>query len=82
TFIAQITLSFSKKNKYLGHQLNIIPAHVSGTSDHNNYQPVLVTGAEADNVIKAIQVDSRPLKIQPYVEGVGAIQEFVPAPKK
>lgn len=82
TFIAQFTFSFDKSGQYLGHQLNLIPAHVSGTQDYNNYQPVLVTGAEAEAVIKAIQYDVKRIKLKPYVEGVGAIQEFVPAPAK
>ena len=81
TYLAQITFSFSAQNKYLGHQLNIIPAHVSGTAEYNNYQPVLVRGSAAAAVIKAIQKDSRPLRLKPYVDGVGAIQDFVPAPK-
>ena len=56
--------------------------HVSGTVDYNKYQPVPVTGAEAENVIKAIQDDTSPRKLvlNPFVEGVGAVQDFVPAP--
>ncbi|MBQ9262606.1 MAG: CapA family protein [Clostridia bacterium] len=81
TFLAQFTFSFDESNTYLGHQLNIIPAHVSGVSDHNNYQPVLVTGKDAQSVLAAIQKDSRPLRLRPYVDGVGAVQEFVPAAK-
>ena len=82
TFIAQFTLSFDKSGRYLGHQLNIIPCHVSGTADYNNYQPLPVTGVEAENVIKAIQDDTSPRKLvlNPFVEGVGAVQDFVPAP--
>lgn len=82
TYIAQFTFSFDEEGKYLGHQLNIIPAHASGTAEYNNYQPVLVTGEDAAAVIKAIQYDVKGLKLNPYIEGVGAIQNFVPAPKK
>jgi len=82
TYIAQFTLSFSEENQYLGHQLNIIPCHVSGTEEENNFQPYPVTGKDAEAVIKAIQRDVKRLKLKPYVEGVGAIQEFVAAPKK
>ncbi|MBE5787126.1 MAG: CapA family protein [Clostridiales bacterium] len=82
TFIAQFTFSFDDENQYLGHQLNIIPCHVSGTEEENNFQPYPVTGKDADAVIKAIQYDVKRLKLKPYVEGVGAIQEFVPAPGK
>lgn len=82
SYIAQITFSFDENNQYLGHQLNIIPCFMSGTKEFNNYQPVLVTGDNAQRVIDAIQLDSRPLKINPYIDGVGAIQEFVPAAAK
>lgn len=82
TFILQVTFSFDETGKYLGHQFNIIPAHVSGMDEYNNYQPVLVTGKEADEVIAAIQYDVKRLKLKPYVEGVGAVQEFIPAPVK
>jgi len=79
TFIAQFTLSFDENNQYLGHQLNIIPCHVSGSEEYNDFQPHPVSGEEADEVIKAIQYDVKRLKLKPYVEGIGAIQEFVPA---
>lgn len=79
-FLAQFTLSFDQNGRYLGHQLNIIPCHVSGTADYNNYQPVPVTGDAADKVVKAIRDDSYLRKLNPFVEGVGAVQDFVPAP--
>jgi len=82
TFMAQITFSFDENGKYLGHQINLIPAHVSGTEEYNNYQPILVHGEEAEDVIAAIQYDVKRLKLKPYIENVGAIQEFVPAPAK
>ena len=82
TLIAQFTLSFDDRGTYLGHQLNIIPCHTSGSKDRNDYQPCPVTGKDAEAVLRAIQRDTTPrsLKLKPYVEGVGAIQEFVPAP--
>ncbi len=84
TFIAQFTLSFDEHNAYLGHQLNIIPCFVSGAdpdTEKNNYQPVPVSGRQAEQVLRAIQDDTFPrrLKLNPYVEGVGAVQDFVPA---
>lgn len=81
TYIAQITLSFSEDGTYLGHQLNIIPAHMSGHPEKNNYQPVLVTDeAEAAKILADIQRDVLRLKLKPYQSGIGALQEFVPAP--
>ncbi len=82
SFIAQVTFSFDENNTYLGHQTNLIPCYMSGTAEYNNYQPVPVTGAQAEKVLDAIQVDSRPLRLKPFVEDVGAVQDFVPAPSK
>ncbi len=79
TAIFQFTLHFEDDGKYLGHQLNIIPALPSGERDYNNYQPVLATGKDAQAVMDQIQYDTR-FTLNPYVEGVGAMQDFVPAP--
>lgn len=80
TYIARFTLSFDENGAYLGHQLNIIPAHMSGTREYNNYQPVLVTDeAEAAKILEAIQYDVKRMKLKPYQPGIGALQEFVPA---
>lgn len=81
TYIARFTLSFDEDGQYLGHQLNILPAHMSGTRDYNNYQPVLVTDeTEAAKILSAIQYDVKKMKLKPYQPGIGALQEFVPAP--
>ena len=83
TVIAQITFSFDEEGRYLGHQLNLIPCHMSGHTNYNDYQPHPVTGSEAAAVLKAIQRDTSPrsYRLKPYVEGVGALQPFVPAPE-
>lgn len=78
TAMFQFTLSFSEDGQYLGHQLNIIPALPSGDKENNNYQPVLATGADAETVMAQIQHDTR-FPLNPYVEGIGAMQDFVPA---
>ncbi len=81
TYVAQFTLSFQEDGSYLGHQLNIFPAHMSGTKDYNNYQPVLITEPrEAQKILDAIQLDTKTHKLQPYQPGIGALQNFVPAP--
>ncbi len=79
TAMFQFKLSFSEDGKYLGHQLNIIPALPSGDKENNNYQPVLATGADAETVMAQIQHDTK-FTLNPYVEGIGAMQDFVPAP--
>ena len=78
TMLAQFTFSFDGDGTYLGHTLNIIPAQYSGFADFNNYCPIPVDGEDADTVIGMIQRDSN-FTLNPYVSGVGAIQEFVPA---
>lgn len=81
TALFQFTLSFSDDGQYLGHQLNIIPALPSGEREFNNYQPVLATGEDAEAVLAQIQYDT-PFPLKHYVEGIGAMQDFVPAPGK
>lgn len=81
TYIARFTLSFEEDGTYLGHQLNIIPAHMSGTKEYNNYQPVLIQDEkEAGKIMEAIQYDVKKMKLKPWQPGIGALQEFVPAP--
>ena len=80
TAMFQFTLTFTDEGEYLGHQLNIIPALPSGDKENNNYQPVLATGEDAEAAMALIQRDT-DFPLNPYVEGVGAVQDFVPAPK-
>ena len=77
SYVAQFDLYFDG-DTYLGHQLTIWPIHISGTVPENNYQPVLVSGTDAEKVMKLIQNDCGKLKLNPYVDGQGAVQDFVP----
>ena len=77
SYVAQFDLYFDG-DTYLGHQLTIWPIHISGTAPENNYQPVLVSGADAEKVMKLIQNDCGKLKLNPYADGQGAVQDFVP----
>ena len=77
SYVAQFDLYFDG-DTYLGHQLTIWPIHISGTTPENNYQPVLVGGEAAEKVMKLIQNDCGKLKLNPYVEGQGAVQDYVP----
>lgn len=78
TALFQFTLSFADDCQYLGHQLNIIPALPSGEKEFNNYQPILASGEDAEAVMAQIQYDTA-FSLKPYVEGVGAMQDYVPA---
>lgn len=80
--LAQITFSFDAEGTYLGHQVNLLPAHISGEKDYNNFQPCLVQGAEAEAVLRLMERDLQGVTLRPYREGVGAVQDFVPAARE
>ena len=81
TAMFQFALSFSDDDTFLGHQLTIIPCLPSGSKEYNNYQPVLATGDDAAAAMRQIQRDTR-FDLKPYVEGIGAVQDYVPAANK
>ena len=76
SIVAQFALHF-KDGQYQGHQLTIWPIHISGASPENNYQPVLVNGDAAQAIMRQLQKDSN-IKLNPFVDDQGAVQEFVP----
>ena len=85
SIIAQIDLHF-EDGQYIGHQVTIWPIMTTGTAEGsgmngkgyaNDYRPVLVEGEKAQEIMKKVQKDTS-FKLQPYVDGVGAVQEFVP----
>lgn len=78
SMVAQVRFVFDENKQYLGHQVTLIPVRPSSVPERNNYQPVPLTGAEAQEVIALVQADT-PFTLNPYVDGVGAVQEFVPA---
>lgn len=79
SLIVAATLTFSDDGTYLGQQLDLYPAHISGTTPQNNYQPHLVTGSDARLVMKRVRADTR-YKIKNYDESLGfARQEYLPA---
>lgn len=71
---------FDKKGVYTGHQLTLHPIHPSSTGTMvNNFRPILAEGAEAVRAMDIIQADTA-FRLEPYVEGEGAVQTFVKAP--
>lgn len=54
-------------------QLTLFPIRISGEKKYNNFQPVLLTGKDAERVMKKIQESSK-ISLSPYVEGEGAVQ--------
>nr|MBR4281324.1 CapA family protein [Clostridia bacterium] len=78
SLVAQIDLHFDD-GVYVGHQVTLYPIHISGTEPLSNYQPILVEG-EAAQAIMDIVVNDSDIEINPYVDGEGAVQDFVPWP--
>ncbi len=58
TVVVQAKLYFTDEGKYMGQQIFLYPAYVSGEDPVNNYQPIRVTAEQAEPVIKAIQDDT------------------------
>ena len=77
TVLAQFTFDFDRNGKYLGHQLSLIPAQYSGNAVYNDYRPILVKDEGAENALALIQFDT-PFPLNPYVDGIGAVQDYVP----
>ena len=79
TVVVDAALTFDEDGTYLGQQLTLYPANMSGTAPRNNYQPVLVSGKQAQAVMRAIQHDT-PYRLEPYTDEAGcAKQLYYPA---
>ncbi len=79
SMVAQFALYF-EDGKYVGHQLTLWPIHISGSAPENDYRPVLVDGEEAQKVMRMVGRDNQGCvtPLQPFVDGQGAVQPFVP----
>lgn len=79
SLVAVATLSFSDDGEYLGQQIDLYPAHISGTHPRSNYQPLLVSGRDAKRVMRLVQADTR-FKLNKFDKERGfARQDFLPA---
>lgn len=79
TVVARVVLSFDDSGAYTGQQLSLYPAHISGTDPDNNYQPLFVSGDDAAEVMRLIQIDT-DFDLNPYDEELGcAPQAYLPA---
>ena len=85
SIIAQIDLHF-QEGRYIGHQVTIWPIMTTGTAEGsgmngkgyaNDYRPILVEGELAQEIMKKVQKDTT-FPLNPYVDGQGAVQDFVP----
>ncbi|NLB90996.1 MAG: CapA family protein, partial [Clostridiales bacterium] len=70
--VAQVhfTIDLKQKEKQILPCLH--PIHISGTSPHNNYQPVYVQNENAEEILSLVQIDSN-VSISPYAEDLGAL---------
>ena len=83
TAILQCALSFDENHRYLGCRFNIIPCRLGANDMINQYQPFPVTGEEAENCIKEMQVDTNKFwRLEDLQEDIGAMQAFIPAKQK
>lgn len=79
TVVVQVEMTFSDSNEYMGQRMKIFPAHMSGEYPSNNYQPVLVHGKDAEDIMKVLNRDST-YKLEPFDEELGyALQSYLPA---
>jgi len=76
--VARVELRFDEHLVYQGHQINLIPVSPSGTPEINNYQPVILSGQAALKTMALAQRDTA-FRLAPYLEGIGALQPFIPA---
>ncbi len=72
TIVLGVELAFDEHG-LAWQQATIHPARISGTAPRNNYQPYLVTGDQALDVMTRLQNDTTH-ELAPYVEGQGAVQ--------
>lgn len=79
TMVLQAKLTFADDGEYMGQQLALYPAHISGTADHNNYQPLFVSGDEAKEVFRLVQIDTK-FDLPAYDEAAGCVTlDYLPA---
>ena len=77
--VVRATLTFADDGTYLGQQLALYPAHISGTDPQNNYQPLLVSGEEAQAAMALAQRDT-DFTLNPFDDAAGcALQDYLPA---
>jgi len=81
SLVAAAELTFEDDGTYLGQRITLYPAHVSGDEQSNDYQPRLVKGSDARQVMRLVQADTR-FRLSPVDEETGAAaQEMLPADK-
>lgn len=79
TMVLRARLTFSDEGDYLGQQLSLYPAHISGNAEQNDFQPRFVSGDAAQEVFRLVQIDT-PFDLPAYDEAAGCLAlEYLPA---
>jgi hypothetical protein len=79
SLVPRVTLTFSDDGDYLGQQVSLYAANMSGNPEKNDYQPRLVQGVAADAVFACLDADS-PQDGSTYTLADGSrIYSYLPA---
>lgn len=77
--VAGVEMHFSDAGTYLGQQVTLHAAHISGTTPESNFQPVLVQGEAVQAVNQRIAQDTK-IAWTPIDPSTGmGVQEYLPA---
>ena len=74
TAVLQVDFYFTDEGEYTAQQVRIYPAHTTGTYPRSNFQPILVSGTDAANVLSLIQYDTK-FQLQPFDETTGCVTQ-------
>ena len=72
SIVVQAELHFTEDGTYIGQQVTLYPAYISGDPPNNDYQPRPVKGEEGLAVIEAVQRDT-PFALPVYDEDAGKV---------
>ena len=67
TFVFQQTFHFKNDELTDEKEINVIPFSISSVSNRNNYQPVPLSGAEADRVMQKIITSSQQINGEDWI---------------
>lgn len=77
--VAGVEMTFSDDGQYLGQQVTLYPANISGTYPANNFQPLFVSDEAAQAVMTLVQNDT-DYTLAPFTDEAGcAVQPYLPA---
>jgi len=79
SLVVSAEMTFDENGQYIGQQIALYPAFTTGTTTHNNYQPMFVAGREAAQVLALVQQDT-PFALPAFDEAAGcAALPYLPA---